>query len=364
MEAGRELPPAGGGGLPVVLGFAEAPEARGALAAGRFPSKMGGAPAWLDPAGLPGGAAACACAACGRPGLRFLLQLYCPLDGPGRARCFHRALFLFVCPWCLARPARAGPDGEGAPPTPRAPAGAFARGVRVFRSQLPRVNAHYPPDPLPPLAVEEVPPEPAPAAEGEWVELELVNEEEPGEEDTVRHGPEEARVQAMIEEHRRREAEAEAAGSSGEEEGMAADGGAGAAGGGDDDMEEEETEAEREQDCWDSFRERVGRAPDQAVRYDYGGREGPLWPSLEGRPESVPACPRCGCPRDFEFQVMPQCLLHLGQDELAPDALDWDSILVYTCRDSCGPEDGGGGYVEEFAWVHRNAAGVVRANKG
>ena len=45
MEAGRERPPAGGGGLPVVLGFAEAPEARGALAAGRFPSKMGGAPA-------------------------------------------------------------------------------------------------------------------------------------------------------------------------------------------------------------------------------------------------------------------------------------------------------------------------------
>merc|ERR1719421_1728769 len=101
---------------------------------------------------------------------------------------------------------------------------------------------------------------------------------------------------------------------------MATDGGDGSAGGDDDDMEEEETEAEREQECWDSFRERVGRAPDQAVRYDHGGCEGPLWPSLEGRPESGPPC-----------------LLHLGQDELAPDALDWDSIVVYTCRDSCGP---------------------------
>jgi pre-rRNA-processing protein TSR4 len=230
----------------------------------------------------------------------------------------------------------------------------------VFRSQLPRVNAHYLPDPLPPLAGEDFPPDPASPAEGEWVELELVNEEEPGEEETVRNGPEEARVQAMLEEHRRREAEAEAAGSSGDEGGMANDGSD--AGVDDDDMEEDETEAEREQECWDSFRERVGRAPDQSIRYDHGGREGPLWPSLEGRPESVPPCPRCGSPREFEFQVMPQCLLHLGQDELAPDALDWDSIVVYTCRDSCGPEDGGGGYVEEFAWVHRNAAGAVRAN--
>ena len=144
----------------------------------------------------------------------------------------------------------------------------------MFRSQLPRVNAHYPPDPLPPLAGEDFPPDPASPAEGEWVELELVNEEEPGEEETVRNGPEEARVQAMLEEHRRREAEAEAAGSSGDEGGMANDGSD--AGVDDDDMEEDETEAEREQECWDSFRERVGRRPTSLLGMTMAAVKGPF----------------------------------------------------------------------------------------
>ena len=326
----------------------------GALAAGRFPSKVGGEPAWLDPAGLPGGAEAGECAACGEPGLRFLLQLYCPLDGCGAPQCFHRALFVFVCPGCLARPARPEEvDGAGG-----ASAETYARGVRVFRSQLPRANPHYPPDPLPPLENFASVHRPD-VARGVWPELELVNDEEPDEEEAQR-APGEARVQAMVKEHQRQEAEG-AGEDSGDEDGVSVDSGDEGDGLPPDPEEEEETEAEREQECWDSFRYRVARAPDQVIRYDHSGSEGPLWSSLEGRPSCIPLCGRCGGPRDFEFQVMPQCLLHLGQDELAADSLDWDSIVVFTCRDSCGPAEGGG-YVEEFGWVHRSTAGGVRAN--
>ncbi|NP_001399785.1 programmed cell death protein 2 isoform 2 [Mus musculus] len=100
---------------PVELGFAEeAPAWR--LRSEQFPSKVGGRPAWLGLAELPG-PGALACARCGRP-LAFLLQVYAPL--PGRDDAFHRSLFLFCCrePPCCA-------------------------GLRVFRNQLPRNNAFY-----------------------------------------------------------------------------------------------------------------------------------------------------------------------------------------------------------------------------
>lgn len=86
------------------LGFAEAAPAW-RLRSEQFPSKVGGRPAWLGEAGLPG-PAELACALCGRP-LAFVLQLYAPL--PGRADAFHRALFLFCC---RAPPCCAGLRGE------------------------------------------------------------------------------------------------------------------------------------------------------------------------------------------------------------------------------------------------------------
>uniref|UniRef100_A0A8C5KTN5 Programmed cell death 2 n=1 Tax=Jaculus jaculus TaxID=51337 RepID=A0A8C5KTN5_JACJA len=84
---------------PVELGFAEvAPAWR--LRSEHFPSKVGGRPAWLGGAGLPG-PEALGCARCGRP-LAFLLQVYAPL--PERPDAFHRGLFLFCCrePPCCA----------------------------------------------------------------------------------------------------------------------------------------------------------------------------------------------------------------------------------------------------------------------
>jgi pre-rRNA-processing protein TSR4 len=52
---------------------------------------------------------------------------------------------------------------------------------------------------------------------------------------------------------------------------------------------------------------------------------------------------------------MPQLLNHLDQDELDPDSLDWGTLAVYTCPDSCNTtraqEQTGSAYVEEFVWV-------------
>lgn len=77
---------------PAELGFVEAvPSWR--LRSEQFPSKVGGRPAWLSAAGLPG-PPELACPLCGRP-MAFLLQVYAPL--PGRADAFHRCLFLFCC---------------------------------------------------------------------------------------------------------------------------------------------------------------------------------------------------------------------------------------------------------------------------
>ncbi|XP_055282755.1 programmed cell death protein 2-like isoform X2 [Moschus berezovskii] len=118
------------------LGFVEAaPSWR--LRSEQFPSKVGGRPAWLSAAGLPG-PPELACPLCGRP-MAFLLQVYAPLSG--RADAFHRCLFLFCCrtPPCCC-------------------------GLRVFRNQLPRRNDFYSYEP---------PSEDPPSETGESVYLQL-----------------------------------------------------------------------------------------------------------------------------------------------------------------------------------------------
>ena len=80
-----------------------------------------------------------------------------------------------------------------------------------------------------------------------------------------------------------------------------------------------------------SFLARVAREPSQVLRYDRGGK--PLWHGSNGRcdPATLPKC-KCGARREFEFQVMPQ-LLHFFQ--MDSDALDFATIAVYSCPNSC-----------------------------
>ena len=96
------------------------------------------------------------------------------------------------------------------------------------------------------------------------------------------------------------------------------------------------------------FRKAVASAPDQVIRYNKGKR--PLWVSVDNTPSEVPACPHCSGPREFEFQIMPQALNHLSLDQgIAQDSLDWGTLAVYTCQDSCSSVDSPA-YKEEFIW--------------
>eukprot|EP00850_Spirogloea_muscicola_P014631 SM000106S13979 [mRNA] locus=s106:354066:365445:+ [translate_table: standard] len=136
-----------------------------------FPSKAGGAPAWLDPDAVPSGrrrslrrlmqrrrrrrrrcgnafglALQVECGFCGRP-MRFLAQVYAPGDGGEQAAAFHRTVFVFVCPSmaCLRQDQR---QQHKEPSTVRGGNGGLpCRSVRIFRSQLPRDNVHYAYDP-------------------------------------------------------------------------------------------------------------------------------------------------------------------------------------------------------------------------
>lgn len=115
----------------VQLGYADPPSHALALRRDYFPSKLGGRPAWLNPAALPPASSLC-CSVCAAP-LALLAQLYAPL--PGDAAAFHRALYLFACrrASCLA-----------AAPT---------AAVRAFRCSLPRENPFYAASaPVPPPA--------------------------------------------------------------------------------------------------------------------------------------------------------------------------------------------------------------------
>lgn len=116
-------------GAPVSLGFAELPEDEYLLESAYFPSKIGGKPAWLHPAGVT--ADKNRCPHCGGP-LSFLLQIYAhatqnnafpPLNA------FHRSIFLFACreSSCHAKMPPALPP------------------FRVWRSQLPRHSPYYSP---------------------------------------------------------------------------------------------------------------------------------------------------------------------------------------------------------------------------
>uniref|UniRef100_A0A8C5RWR8 Programmed cell death 2 n=1 Tax=Laticauda laticaudata TaxID=8630 RepID=A0A8C5RWR8_LATLA len=117
----------------VELGFVEE-AAPWRLRSDQFPCKVGGRPAWLGEAGLPG-PSELRCGVCGQP-CAFLLQLYAPVQE--RPEAFHRSLFLFGCrrPSCYR------------------PAGPAPGSLRVFRNQLPRKNDTYsynPPPEEPPL---------------------------------------------------------------------------------------------------------------------------------------------------------------------------------------------------------------------
>jgi len=95
------------------------------------------------------------------------------------------------------------------------------------------------------------------------------------------------------------------------------------------------------------FRRRLEQNPEQVLRYQRGGV--PLWADRVNTPqeEDITKCPLCGGPRIFEFQIMPHLLSYLDVDSVGK-SLDWATVAVYTCKESCEiPEHG---YVRELLW--------------
>ena len=89
------------------------------------------------------------------------------------------------------------------------------------------------------------------------------------------------------------------------------------------------------------FLTRVAREPAQILRYCRGGR--PLWISRRGlrTRQNIQPCPRCGGPRSFEFQIMPQLLHFLGVDRSGGCFFFFyfGTIVFYTCDASCHLSD-------------------------
>ena len=362
----------------------------GALLRNQFASKLGGKPAWLDPAQLPVEAIELRCKASGER-LKFLLQLYAPVNEDPRA--FHRALYLFISP-------------KGSKLAERG-------AVRAFRSQLPRQNAFYPYEPPEPherpmplsaasarLAARRCP---SYADEGGalersalkkagkaaladypptcYPEYELVVEPEPSASEQAAHDPQVSRMLAEYQEKlkqatdkaAKKEAAALAAAelkakakelADAKKQGTAAaaddgveapkgesteggkEGGKGGGKEGDavsDDEEENDLSAfpgrNPEMEDFNKFTLRVSRVPNQVVRYTFAEESSPLWTSRNRQPtpQDIPLCERCGAARRFEFQVMPQCINLLNVDSSDDDAPDWATIAVYTCSRSCAP---------------------------
>ncbi|KAF2899911.1 hypothetical protein ILUMI_06275 [Ignelater luminosus] len=95
-----------------------------------------------------------------------------------------------------------------------------------------------------------------------------------------------------------------------------------------------------EDKTFSQFRKQINDDPDQVLRYERGGN--PLWIAKEPKPILIPDCEYCGGPRQFEFQIMPQMLTMLGENEL-----DWGILIVYSCKSSCVNIDG---YKKEFVF--------------
>jgi pre-rRNA-processing protein TSR4 len=99
------------------------------------------------------------------------------------------------------------------------------------------------------------------------------------------------------------------------------------------------------------FQQRTAHDPDQILRYCFGASK-PLWvhsaSQLVGQP---PNCESCGSKRVFELQLMPQLLFYLDLEAAGDDtAMDWSTIVIYSCERSCSPPTGHA-FLKEVAFV-------------
>lgn len=344
---------------PVVeLGFLENKTPAWKLRSKFFPSKVGGYPAWLALKDLPNGQQL-TCRNCSKP-LAFLCQLYAPYHD--KEECFHRTVFVFIC-----RDADCSKENN-------------ASNIRVFRSQLRRDNEFYPPDP----AKDVEPGSDSPGAadfnnlcrvcggcgpkvcggckvarycskDHQALDWKAGHREECKKPETVSKVSCKGNAKFLFPEYeidmepeeldeRREKTEDEVMQ---EYEALLRSGRV--TRDLDDDVEKNEDDlikmATKETDKqFQKFRTRIKEYSDQVIRYDRAGE--PLWVSSENKPQDIPPCPGCGEAREFEFQIMPQLLVHLKVDSPG-QSIDWGTVVVYSCKNSCSQDKH---YIEEVAY--------------
>ncbi|XP_031288017.1 programmed cell death protein 2 [Pistacia vera] len=365
---------------PVTLGFVEKPKNHWSLLRHLFPSKAGGAPAWLDPVNLPSGRS-CLCDICGEP-LQFVRKVYAPIMEKDFT--FHRTLFLFMCPSmsCLLR--------DQHEQWKRPPEKPF-RSVKVFRCQLPRINPFYSSEP-PKYNSTDKPTAPGVALcnwcgtwkgdkvcsscrrvnycsqkhqvmhwrSGHKIECQQLNLSSHS--NFANGGTTSAERQIVAsnslwpEYEIVNEDESEYDMEMSEDDGHA--GSLISKAGMDDTMKSlmNDFEGDGDRKSWASFQERIAKAPEQVLRYCRNASAQALWPMSSGRPSKgdIPNCSYCGGPRCFEFQILPQ-LLYYFDVKNDVDSLDWTTVVVYTCEGSCETSIN---YVEEFVWVQHSSQSI------
>ncbi|KAG5839695.1 hypothetical protein ANANG_G00207650 [Anguilla anguilla] len=110
----------------------------------------------------------------------------------------------------------------------------------------------------------------------------------------------------------------------------------------------EKTEARHGDQVFSRFMKKISLCPQQILRYCWSGS--PLL--ITDAPSNVVApCGRCGGPRTFEFQLMPALVSLLrSTDSSLEVAVEFGTVLIYTCRRSCW-EIGLDTPLEEFVFV-------------
>lgn len=86
------------------------------------------------------------------------------------------------------------------------------------------------------------------------------------------------------------------------------------------------------------FLKRVSLCPQQCIRYEWSGT--PLFIKELPTADSPTRCRHCGGETVFEFQLMPALVNYLKAAETTGVAVEFGTVLVFTCKQSCWEEGG------------------------
>ncbi|XP_056596090.1 programmed cell death protein 2-like [Triplophysa dalaica] len=115
--------------------------------------------------------------------------------------------------------------------------------------------------------------------------------------------------------------------------------------------EYETAKAKHGDEVFTHFMKKISLCPEQVLRYNWSGTPLFITDPPTNIKEMVPCCGHCGGLRIFEFQLMPALVsLLCSRDKSSESALEFGTVLVYTCKNSCW-KSGSKVPVEEFLFV-------------